>query len=249
MAHSAFVAAGSFLPPFDALAAPASDRLQGVRRTLTILFRDEHLVAVDKPAGLAVHRGWAPERDVAMVRLRDQIGTHVFPVHRLDRATSGVLLFALSAEFAARVCASFAEGKVEKTYLALVRGVPPEEILVDHPLPPGEDAHAPRVPAQTVILRREVFGRYSLVEARPLTGRLHQVRRHLKHLSCPLIGDVNYGKGEHNRHFRERHGLHRLFLHATRLRLPHPAMGGQLDISSPMPAELSAVLQALREGG
>ena len=215
---------------------------------LTILFRDPHLIAVDKPAGLAVHRGWAPERDVAMTRLRDQIGAHVFPVHRLDRATSGVLLFALSAEVAARVCESFATGLAEKTYLALVRGVPPEEILVDRALPPGEDPHAPRVFAQTMIVRREVFGRYSLVEARPLTGRLHQVRRHLKHISCPLIGDVNYGKGEHNRLFRERHGLHRLFLHATHLRLPHPMEGGQLDIASPLPAELTAVLQALREG-
>jgi len=217
-----------------------------VPTALTILFRDESLIAVDKPAGLAVHRGWAREHDVALLRLRDQIGARVFPVHRLDRATSGVLLFALSAEMAGRVCASFVAGEVEKTYLALVRGVPPEEILVDHPLPPGEDTHAPRVPAQTMIVRREVFGRYSLVEARPLTGRLHQVRRHLKHISCPLIGDVNYGKGEHNRLFRERYGLHRLFLHATRLRLPHPVQGGQLDIVSPLPADLAAVLQALR---
>jgi tRNA pseudouridine65 synthase len=215
---------------------------------LSILFRDESLIAVDKPAGLAVHRGWAREHDVAMTRLRDQIGARVFPVHRLDRATSGVLLFALSADMAARVCASFAAGKTEKTYLALVRGVPPDEILIDHPLPPGEDTHAPRVAAQTKIVRREVFGRYSLVEARPLTGRLHQVRRHLKHISCPLIGDVNYGKGEHNRLFRERHGLHRLFLHATRLRLPHPAEGGELDIGSPLPSDLEAVLRALRAG-
>ena len=215
---------------------------------LSILFRDESLIAVDKPAGLAVHRGWAREPDVAMVRLRDQIGARVFPVHRLDRATSGVLLFTLSPEMAARVCESFAKGKTRKTYLALVRGVPPEEILVDHPLPPGEDTRAPRVSAQTRVIRHEVFGRYSLVEARPLTGRLHQVRRHLKHISCPLIGDVNYGKGEHNRLFRERYGLHRLFLHATRLCLPHPAQGANLDITSPLPADLEAVLRALREG-
>ncbi len=215
---------------------------------LVILFRDDSLLAVDKPSGLAVHRGWARERDVAVSRLRDQIGARVFPVHRLDRATSGVLLFALSADMAARACASFAAGQAEKTYLALVRGVPPAEMVIDHPLPPGEDSHAPRVAAQTRIVLREVFGRYSLVEARPLTGRLHQVRRHLKHISCPLIGDVNYGKGEHNRLFRERHGLHRLFLHATRLRLPHPVEGGPLDIGSPLPAELEAVLRALRGG-
>jgi len=213
---------------------------------LTILFRDECLIAVDKPSGLAVHRGWSRERDVAMVRVRDQIGARVFPVHRLDRATSGVLLFALSAEISARVCAAFAAGEVEKTYLALVRGVPPEQGLVDHPLPPGEDPHAPRVPAQTAFVRREVFGRYSLVEAHPLTGRLHQVRRHLKHIACPLIGDVNYGKGEHNRLFRERHGLHRLFLHACRVRLPHPLRPGRLDIAAPLPEELAAVLRALR---
>lgn len=214
---------------------------------LPILFRDQALVAVDKPAGLAVHRGWAGERDVAMMRVRDQLGMHVFPVHRLDRATSGVLLFALSAEMASRLCEVFAAHAIEKTYWALVRGVPPESGIIDHPLPPGEDRHAPRVSAQTEYFRREVFGRYSLIEARPRTGRLHQVRRHLKHISCPLIGDVNYGKGEHNRLFRDQYDLHRLFLHATRLCLPHPVTGGQLDIASPLPRELVAVLERLRE--
>ena len=216
---------------------------------LPILFRDETLVAVDKPAGLAVHRGWAGERDVAMMRVRDQLGMHVFPVHRLDRATSGVLLFAFSSEIASRLCESFSAHAVEKTYLALVRGIPPASGLIDHPLPPGEDSHATRVSAQTEYLRREVFGRYSLIEARPHTGRLHQVRRHMKHIACPLIGDVNYGKGEHNRFFRERYGLHRLFLHATRVGLPHPITGGRLEIASPLPPELAAVLEQLRERG
>ena len=214
--------------------------------SLSILFRDYALVAVDKPAGLAVHRGWAGERDVAMMRVRDQMGTHVFPVHRLDRATSGVLLFAFSSEIASRLCESFTTHAAEKTYLALVRGVPPCSGIIDHPLPPGEDRHATRVSAQTEYVRQEVFGRYSLVEARPRTGRLHQVRRHLKHIACPLIGDVNYGKGEHNRLFRERYGLHRLFLHAARLCLPHPVTGGRLDIASPLPRELAAVLEQLR---
>ena len=213
---------------------------------LPILFRDQVLVAVDKPAGLAVHRGWAGERDVAMIRVRDQLGMHVFPVHRLDRATSGVLLFALSSQIAARLCESFTVHAVEKTYLALVRGIPPETGIIDHPLPPGEDRLAPRVSAQTEYLRREVFGRYSLVEARPRTGRLHQVRRHLKHIACPLIGDVNYGKGEHNRFFRDHYGLHRLFLHATRLSLPHPLTGGRLEIACPLPRELAAVIEQLR---
>jgi tRNA pseudouridine65 synthase len=217
-----------------------------VSGALPILFRDQALVAVDKPAGLAVHRGWAGERDVAMMRVRDQLGMHVFPVHRLDRATSGVLLFALSSEIASRLCESFTTHSVEKTYLALVRGIPPEAGLIDHPLPPGEDRHAPRVSAQTEYRRQEVFGRYSLIEAHPRTGRLHQVRRHLKHIACPVIGDVNYGKGEHNRLFRDRFGLHRLFLHATRLSMPHPVTGGRLDIASPLPPELAAVIEQLR---
>ncbi len=204
-------------------------------------------MVVDKPAGLAVHRGWAPERDVAMVRVRDALGTRVFPVHRLDRGTSGVLVFALSAAMATVLGEAFASGAVHKHYLALVRGVPAETVVIDHPLPPGDDRTAPRVPARTTIVRREVFGRYSLVEAQPETGRLHQIRRHLKHLSCPIIGDVNYGKGEHNRLFRDRYGLHRMFLHASSVTFPHPATGALLSVCAPLPPELEAVLARLRE--
>ena len=140
----------------------------------------------------------------------------------------------------------FASGVVEKTYLALVRSVPPEQGLIDHPLPPGEERDEPRVPARTAFTRREVFGRYSLVEARPETGRLHQIRRHLKHLGCPIIGDVSYGKGEHNRFFREQLDLHRMFLHALRIRFPHPATGAQVDVEAPLPPELASTLDRLR---
>ena len=216
---------------------------------LSILFRDADLVAVDKPSGLAVHRGWAADDEVALTVARDQLGQRVYPVHRLDRGTSGVLLFALSPAMATAMGQAFAAGRVEKRYLALVRGVPPEEGLVDHPLPPGENPKAARVSAQTRFRRCEVFGRYSLVELWPLTGRLHQVRRHMKHLACPLIGDVNYGKGEHNRLFREKYGLHRLFLHATRIRLPHPRTGATVDIVAPLADELERLLVALRADG
>lgn len=223
--------------------------LAAVHRPLSILFQDDDLVAVDKPSGLVVHRGWAGDDKVAMTVVRDQIGQRVFPVHRLDRGTSGVLLFALSPGVAASVAASFADGLVEKSYLALVRGIPPTSGLIDHPLPPGEDKKEARVPAQTRFVRREIFGRYSLVELSPLTGRLHQVRRHMKHLSCPLIGDVNYGKGEHNRFFREQYGLYRLFLHAARMRLPHPRKGGTVEIGAPLSPELECVLAMLRDPG
>jgi tRNA pseudouridine65 synthase len=215
---------------------------------LPILYVDRDLVVVDKPAGLAVHRGWAPERDVAMVRVRNALGCHVFPVHRLDRATSGVLVFALHQEAARALGESFAGGAVEKTYLALVRGVLPEEGRIDYPLPPGEDRNEARVPALSLFVRRAVFGRYALVEIRPLTGRLHQIRRHMKHISCPLIGDVNYGKGEHNRWFREHFGLHRLFLHATQIRLPHPGHAETLLVESVLPSELLETLARLRCG-
>ena len=214
--------------------------------TLPILYHDHDLVAVEKPSGLPVHRGWAGDEEVALTVVRDQLGQRVHPVHRLDRGTSGVLLFALSPDMARAMGQAFLDGLVEKTYLALVRGIPAEQGLVDHPLPPGEDSKAARVPAQTRFVRKEIFGRYCLVELSPLTGRLHQVRRHMKHLACPLIGDVNYGKGEHNRLFRSRYNLHRLFLHATRLVFPHPSSGARLDIHSPLPEELRAVLCALR---
>jgi tRNA pseudouridine65 synthase len=222
--------------------------------TLPVIYRDAHLLAVDKPAGLAVHRGWATERDVAIARVRALLGPAASPslVHRLDRGTSGVLLFGLSREATARLGEAFAGRDVHKLYLALVRGVPPAEGVIDHPLPRDEDTPAgqppaPRLPAVTAFTRREVMGRYSLVEARPLTGRLHQVRRHLKHFSCPIIGDVNHGKGDHNRAFREALGLHRMFLHAAELRLPHPVTGAPLTITAPLPAELERALAALRE--
>jgi tRNA pseudouridine65 synthase len=220
--------------------------MDGPHQPLRLLYRDDHVVVADKPAGLAVHRGWAPERDVAMTRVRDAIGKLVYPVHRLDRGTSGVLVLALSPEVARVLGDAFASNQVHKCYWALVRGVPAESGVIDHPLLPGEDKHAERVPARTSFQRREVFGRYSVVEACPETGRLHQIRRHLKHISCPIIGDVTYGKGEHNRLFRDRYGLHRMFLHARSVALSHPVTNTPLQIEAPLPAELEQVLSSLR---
>lgn len=212
-----------------------------------IVFQDDHVVVVDKPAGVATHRGWAPERDVLVARLRAQLGRPVFAAHRLDRGTSGLLVLSLDADAARILGAAFTAGEVRKTYLALVRGVPPEEGTIDHPLRSGEDGDGPPVPAQTNFTRREILGRYSLVEARPLTGRQHQIRRHMKHISCHIVGDVKYGKGEHNRLFRDRIGLHRMFLHATTLRLAHPTNGQPLELNAPLPSELVAALAALRK--
>lgn len=210
---------------------------------LPVLYRDAHLLAVAKPSGLAVHRGAAQDRIFALQIVRNQTGQHVHAVHRLDRATSGVLLFALSSEIARAMQERFAAGAVEKRYLALVRGIPPEEGVIDHPIP--RDEGGPRVPAVTAFRRLAIFERYALMEARPRTGRRHQIRRHFKHLSHPLIGDVRYGKGEHNRLFRERFGLHRLALHALEAAFEHPATGEALRIAAPVPEDLAGPLRAM----
>lgn len=203
-------------------------------------------MAIDKPSGVVVHRGWADDDGGVLVRLRDQLGQHVWPVHRLDRSASGVLLFALDAETAGQLGRLWGEAAVEKRYLALVRGHPPETAVIDHPIPAREGGE--RVPAVTEIRRLGIWERYALVEAHPHTGRLHQIRRHLKHISCPIIGDANYGKSEHNRLFRERFGLDRLALHARSLRLPHPGTGAPLVIEAPPSGTFAATLAAIGLG-
>ena len=211
---------------------------------LAVLHRDDLLVAVCKPSGLAVHRGWANDPTYALTRVRDLLGRWVYPVHRLDRATSGVLVFALDRESAARVEAQFRAGGVVKRYVALVRGVTPGRGTIDHPVKRHQRG-GERVDAVSEYRRLATFERFSLVEARPLTGRLHQIRRHLKHLGHPLIGDVRYGKGDLNRHFRQRFDLHRLALHACELRLEHPVDGSPLRFVAEIPDDLAVPLAAM----
>ena len=212
-----------------------------------IVWRDERFVVVDKPSGVAVHRGWAAGGDddePLLQQVRDLVRAHVWLINRLDRGASGAVLFALDAEAAARASEAFATGTVDKRYHAITRGHPPEHVVLDHPIPkePGGE----RVPAVTELWRRDTFGRYALVEARPRTGRLHQIRRHLKHLSCPLIGDVRYGKGEHNRLFRAEHDLHRLALHAFHLGLAHPFGGPPIEVTVPLAADLAAAIASCK---
>ncbi len=208
-----------------------------------LLYRDEVLAVVAKPSGLVVHRGWSRDPVVAMSLARDTVGHRVYPVHRLDRGTSGVLVFALDSQTARHLQQQFEARRIDKRYLALVRGVPPESGVIDHPLAPAKGRE--RLPAETEFRRLGISGRYALVEAWPRTGRLHQVRRHLKHISCPLIGDVRYGKGEHNRWFRKQHNLHRLALHALELSLDHPLTGDRQMFRAEVPADLAVPLAAL----
>lgn len=210
---------------------------------LSLLHRDDRLAAFAKPSGLLVHRGWGDDDIVAVDLARQALGVRVYPVHRLDRGTSGVLLFALDAEAAAALGRAFEGGQVHKIYLALVRGVTPEEGVIDSPVPRTEGG--PRVPAVTAYRRRHAGERWSLVEARPQTGRLHQIRRHLKHISHPIVGDVNYGKGDINRLFRERWSLRRLALHAAALQIQHPFTGEPLTLRAPIPEDLAGPFRML----
>lgn len=233
---------------------------------MEILFLDDHLVAVAKPAGLLVHRSAVdPRESVSALQLtRDLIGRRVYPVHRLDRPTSGVLLFALSPGAATVLGAAFASRRVEKRYLAVVRGILPEDRVVDHPLVEEPDRITDRLArsgkgAQEAVTSfrrlaaaelpfpsgRHPTSRYSLVEARPLTGRKHQIRRHCKHLYHPVIGDTTYGDGSHNRRFRSEFGCSRLLLHALALTVPHPATGECLTIIAPPEGAFAMLLERL----
>lgn len=212
---------------------------------IELLHVDEHLVVANKPSGLLVHRGLANDDDVLLFRVRDALHEHVYLVHRLDRGTSGVIVVARSARIASLLGGAFAERTTEKRYLALVRGKPPDEGLIDSPVPRSEGGE--RVPAVTRYrtVARSTVARCSLVEARPETGRFHQIRRHLKHLGHPLLGDVNYGSGALNREYRAQHGLFRLGLHAFSVAFDHPVTGARLTVTSPMPEDLGGVLDGL----
>lgn len=201
-------------------------------------------MAVDKPAGMLVHRGWGQDDVVLVDLVREITGGVVHPLHRLDRQTSGVVLFALTPAVAKTLGDDFACGKIEKTYLTLVRGTPPENGVIDHPIPRQEGG--PRVDAVSTFKRLDMLTTLprhtSWVRVHPKTGRLHQVRRHMKHLSHPVIGDANYGKGDLNRAFRENYGLERLALHAASISFDHPQENKRITIYAPLPADLTEPL-------
>ncbi len=235
---------------------------------LDIIYRDKFLVAINKPSGLLVHRSAIDRHETrfAMQMLRDQIGQHVFPVHRLDKPTSGVLVFALSAEIAALMGNIFAEHRLQKTYVAIVRGIAPEYQLLDYPLIEELDKYTAPIhntrqartpeakPAITEFFRiadvalpysvdKYPESRYSLVKCVPQTGRKHQIRRHLKHLSHPIIGDAKHGKGNHNRFFQQTFNAHRLLLAATELSFTHPVTQIELKLIAPLDATIAQLIE------
>lgn len=219
---------------------------------LKILYRDEHMVAIDKPAGLLVHRSKIDRHETrfAMQMLRDQIDQHVYPVHRLDKPTSGVLLFALSSDIARQLAEQFTQRQVSKTYQAIVRGLPGEGII-DYPLVEqqdrltdsmqSKDAQAAITHYQTLAtcelpyaVDRYPTSRYAWLSLTPKTGRKHQIRRHMHHISHPIIGDTSHGNGKHNRFFRDQYACSRLLLAATELCVMHPVKQQMIRLQAPI---------------
>ncbi|MGP9498911.1 MULTISPECIES: pseudouridine synthase [unclassified Halomonas] len=233
---------------------------------LRILYQDEHLVAVHKPAGLLVHRSALArgETQFLLQQLRDQIGKRVYPVHRLDRPTSGVIVFALSSTVAGLLSEAFSERQVEKRYLAVVRGKAPDEARLDYPLREEDGsrpkAEMPAMPAMTDIRRldsvelpvqvdRYPVARYSLMEARPLTGRRHQIRRHLSRRGYPIIGDAKHGKSVHNRFFADQLNAPRLLLAATHLAFDHPVRAKRVALTCALDDTMTALFHHLGWAG
>lgn len=230
---------------------------------LPLLYLDDWLVAVNKPAGLLVHRSPVDrhERRFALQLLRDQLGGRVYPVHRLDKPTSGALVFARDPAVARSLALQFEDRLVDKRYVAVVRGWPDEQGLIDYPLDTVRDdrvvtATTAAKPALTRFRRlataelprrvdRYPTSRYALLELSPQTGRRHQLRRHLAHISHPIIGDTTYGKSGHNRLFAELFGSRRLLLACTRLAIQHPVTASLLAIEAPLSADFCSVLRQL----
>jgi tRNA pseudouridine65 synthase len=231
---------------------------------LPLIHIDEDLLVVDKPAGLLVHRTGldAHETDTVLERLRVQLGEEaslgLAPAHRLDKGTSGLLVLARHPDAARALGFAFEQGHVSKRYVALVRGWPDQQVDLDHPLardPEQASTGQPRLPARTLFVRlarvewpfavdaRHPTSRYALVEARPLTGRRHQIRRHLKQLAHPIVGDATHGKGPHNRAVADWLGVTRLWLHAHALAFTHPRDGRRLELHVTAGPEWAALRQ------
>lgn len=235
--------------------------------TLRVLYRDEALVAIDKPPGWFVHRSNLDRHEtrILMPVLRDQIGCHVHPVHRLDKGTSGVMLFALDTDICRQLSHQFEAQQIQKTYQAVVRGWPALSGRIDHPLgrvlddygDTGKSATPPEArPAVTGFRRlatvelphavdRYPTARYALMALHPHTGRQHQLRRHMKHLAHPIIGDATYGKGRHNRFFQTEYGCHRLLLACVALGFRHPLTQAPMQLSAPLSGAFAQLLQDL----
>ncbi|PIE82332.1 MAG: pseudouridylate synthase [Cardiobacteriales bacterium] len=234
-------------------------------KNLEILYQDKYLVAINKPSGLLVHRSPIARHETEFVIqiLHHQLNQFVYPIHRLDKPTSGVLLLALNPDIAKELSKQWSN--THKYYQAVCRGLAPEYTVIDHPittkLEPGDRFISPKTqPAQTIITREHArslnvgFGRqakhyphttFSLVNAELVTGRKHQIRKHLKHINHPIVGDTQYGKGDINRYFRRHYQIYRLMLHCHLLIFKHPIGNQFIEIHATVDATWQYLLTSL----
>lgn len=222
---------------------------------LEIIYQDEVMVIVNKPTGLLVHRSpiAADASEFAIQVLRDQIGQKVFPVHRLDRKTSGLLVFALSEEVNKLMQVAFMNRAIEKKYLAIVRGFVAENGTIDYALTNEagkvQDArtHFRLLQHFEIEIPNGKFttARYSLVEVEPETGRMHQIRKHFAHIFHPIIGDRPHGCNKQNKLFLEKWGMNSMLLHANELTFKHPISNQEMTFKAPLPADFNLTIERL----
>jgi len=255
--------------PSAAATGEDQDNGNGQAETLPILYQDDFLVVVNKPSGLLVHRSPIDRHETrfALQIVRNQVGQRVYPVHRLDKPTSGALVFALSSDIARKLGEQMMAHQVDKTYVAVVRGFAPEAGDIDHALVEEPDSRLKgsqqKTEAQSALshyrclataeldacIERYPQSRFSLVEVKPKTGRRHQIRRHLKHINHPIIGDAKHGRGRYNRYFKEHLESHRLLLAATGLCFDHPVSGEKITVKAPLEASMQQIMLRLGWAG
>ncbi|MDR3693450.1 pseudouridine synthase [Mucilaginibacter sp.] len=219
---------------------------------LDILYQDDHLVAINKPHGLLVHRSpiASDATEFALQLLRDQLERHIFPAHRLDRKTGGALLFALSKDAEKLMQQQFQENQVDKKYLAIVRGFTDDNGEIDYALRKENGTLQEAFTRYKALARAELdvplgnhpTSRYSLVEANPATGRMHQLRKHFSHIFHPIIGDRTHGCNKQNKLFKERWQLDTMLLHASQLSFDHPVTKAPIHIEAPLQEEFLRVM-------
>jgi tRNA pseudouridine65 synthase len=219
---------------------------------LEIIYEDDHLIAINKPHGLLVHQS-SIARDAtefALQMLRDQVGRHVSPVHRLDRKTSGILLFAFDKDTEIAMHQQFMNTQTIKKYLAILRGFAPESMDIDYPLAKENGTMQDAFTSFKTLQHTEVnvpFGkhatsRYSLVEATPKTGRMHQLRRHFSHILHPIIGDRTHGCNKQNKFFLEQWNMSTMLLHASELTFTHPVTSESIHLKAALHDEFKRVM-------
>jgi len=223
---------------------------------LEIIYQDENLIAINKPHGLLVHQS-SIARDAtefALQLLRDQVGKHVSPVHRLDRKTSGILLFAFDKESEIAMHQQFMNAETNKKYLAILRGFTPDQMEIDYPLAKENGTMQEALTSFRTLQKAEVavaFGkhltsRYSLVEATPKTGRMHQLRRHFSHILHPIIGDRTHGCNKQNKFFKEQWDMTTMLLHASELTFVHPATKEKIHLKAGLHDEFKRVMDFMK---